>query len=174
MADDMNTRIPKLKRCSFCGKTSEQVRRLVAGPNVHICDECIMGIAAAVAFQAEVGVDENAKRMDEAAQRVRTATVTYAVRDSEMEDLHIKQGDIIGLYNGKIAVDGQNIHDVTFDLMKQIVTDDDELITVYYGKEVAQADAKALTDEIASEFDNCDVEIHMGGQPLYYYLISVE
>ena len=91
-----------------------------------------------------------------------------------MEDLHIKQGDIIGLYNGKIAVDGQNIHDVTFDLMKQIVTDDDELITVYYGKEVAQADAKALTDEIASQFDNCDVEIHMGGQPLYYYLISVE
>ena len=145
-------------------------KRVVVIPTKNVA----MGIAAAVAFQAEVGVDENAKRMDEAAQRVRTATVTYAVRDSEMEDLHIKQGDIIGLYNGKIAVDGQNIHDVTFDLMKQIVTDDDELITVYYGKEVAQADAKALTDEIASEFDNCDVEIHMGGQPLYYYLISVE
>ena len=133
-----------------------------------------MGIAAAVAFQPEVGAEENAKRMDEAAQRVRTGTVTYAVRDSVMEDLNIKQGDIIGLYNGKIVVDGHNVHDVTLDLMKEIVTDDDELITVYYGKEVAETDAQALTDEIASQFGDCDVEIHQGGQPLYYYLISVE
>ena len=133
-----------------------------------------MGIAAAVAFQADSTGEENAKRMEEAAQRVRTGTVTYAVRDSDMDDLHIKQGDIIGLYNGKIVVDGNNIHDVTAQLMQQIVTEDDELITVYYGKEVSQEDAQALTDEIAEQFDDCDVEIHKGGQPLYYYLISVE
>lgn len=133
-----------------------------------------MGIAAAVAFQADATAEDNRKRMEEAAQRVRTGTVTYAVRDSEIDGLHIKQGDIIGLYNGKIVVDGNNIHDVTADLMSQIVTEDDELITVYYGKEVAQADAQALTDEIADQFGDCDVEIHMGGQPLYYYLISVE
>ena len=133
-----------------------------------------MGIAAAVAFQAEVGAEDNAKHMEEAAQRVRTGTVTYAVRDSEMDELHIKQGDIIGLYNGKIAVDGHDIHDVTFDLMKEIVTEDDELITVYYGKEVSEEDAKRLTEEIADQFDDCDVEMHRGGQPLYYYLISVE
>ena len=112
--------------------------------------------------------------MEEAAQRVRTGTVTYAVRDSEMDDLHIKQGDIIGLYNGKIVVDGHDVHDVTMELMKAIVTEDDELITVYFGKEVAQADAQALTDEIADHYDDCDVEMHQGGQPLYYYLISVE
>lgn len=145
-------------------------RQVIVIPTKNVA----MGIAAAVAFQAEVSGEDNAKRMDEAAQRVRTGTVTYAVRDSEMDDLHIKQGDIIGLYNGKIVVDGHNIHDVTFDLMKEIVTDDDELITVYYGKEVAEADAQALTNEIADQFDDCDVEIHMGGQPLYYYLISVE
>ena len=155
---------------------AQQAAELVENQQVLVIPSknVAMGIAAAVAFQAEVSAEENAKRMDEAAQRVRTATVTYAVRDSEMEDLHIKQGDIIGLYNGKIAVDGHNIHDVTFDLMKEIVTVDDELITVYYGKEVTEADAKALTEEIADRFDDCDVEIHMGGQPLYYYLISVE
>ena len=145
-------------------------RQVIVIPTKNVA----MGIAAAVAFQSEVSGEENAKRMEEAAQRVRTGTVTYAVRDSEMDDLHIKQGDIIGLYNGKIVVDGHNIHDVSFDLMKEIVTDDDELITVYYGKEVTQADAQTLTDEIADQFDDCDVEIHMGGQPLYYYLISVE
>ena len=133
-----------------------------------------MGIAAAVAFQPNVSAEENARRMDEAAQRVRTGTVTYAVRDSEMDGLHIKQGDIIGLYNGKIVETGQSIHDVTVKLMKQIVTDDDELITVYYGKDIPEEDAQSLTDEIAGQFDDCDVEIHRGGQPLYYSLISVE
>ncbi len=133
-----------------------------------------MGIAAAVAFQGEVSAEDNAKRMDESAQRVRTGTVTYAVRDSEFEDLHIKQGDIIGLYNGKIVVAGNNIHDVAYDLMQQIVTEDDELITVYFGKEIQQDDAQQLTDEIADRYDECDVEMHDGGQPLYYYLISVE
>ena len=133
-----------------------------------------MGIAAAVAFQGDVSTEDNAKRMDEAAQRVRTGTVTYAVRDSEMDGLHIRQGDMIGLYNGKIVVTGNDVHDVTFDLMKKIVTDDDELITVYFGKDVAEHDAQTLTDEIADEFGDCDVEMHSGGQPLYYYLISVE
>ncbi len=133
-----------------------------------------MGIAAAVAFQGEVSAEDNAKRMDESAQRVRTGTVTYAVRDSEFEDLHIKQGDIIGLYNGKIVVAGSNIHDVAYDLMQQIVTEDDELITVYFGKEIKQDDAQQLTDQIADRYDECDVEMHDGGQPLYYYLISVE
>ena len=145
-------------------------RKVIVIPTKNVA----MGIAAAVAFQGEVNGEENAKRMEEAAQRVRTGTVTYAVRDSEMDDLHIKQGDIIGLYNGKIVVDGQNIHDVAFDLMKEIVTEDDELITVYFGKEVTETDAQALTDDIADQFGDCDVEIHKGGQPLYYYLISVE
>ncbi len=133
-----------------------------------------MGIAAAVAFQGEVSAEENAKRMEESAQRVRTGTVTYAVRDSDIEGLHIKRGDIIGLYNGKVIVSGSDVHDVAFDLMRKIVNEDDELITVYFGKDVAQKDAQKLTDEIAEEFGDCDVEIHMGGQPLYYYLISVE
>ncbi len=133
-----------------------------------------MGIAAAVAFQPEQSAEENAAHMEEAAQRVRTGTVTYAVRDTDLDDLHIKEGDIIGLYNGKIHTVGSSIHDVTRDLMKEIITEDDELITVYYGKDVAESDARCLTDELADAYGDCDVEMQMGGQPLYYYLVSVE
>ena len=133
-----------------------------------------MGIAAAIAFQPDLGVEDNAAAMEEAAQRVRTGTVTYAVRDTDIEDKHIKEGDIIGLYNGAIHTVGNNIHDVTRDLMKAIVTEDDELITVYYGKDTSEEDAQALTDELAELYGDCDVEMQMGGQPLYYYLVSVE
>ena len=114
------------------------------------------------------------KRMNEAAQRVRTGMVTFAVRDTDLEDWHIKQGDIIGLYNGKIQMTGHDIHDVTIRLMREIMTDDDELITVYYGKDVPEAEARGLTDEISGTYTQCDVEMLHGGQPLYYYLISVE
>lgn len=133
-----------------------------------------MGIAAAVAFQPEMSGEENAKRMEEAAQRVKTGMVTYAVRDSEWNGVHIKAGDIIGLHNGAIAYSGSNIPDVVRELMKSVVTEDDELITVYYGADVQEADAQAIADEIQEHYENCDVECHMGGQPLYYYLISVE
>ncbi len=133
-----------------------------------------MGIAAAVAFQPEVNSAENVKRMEEAAQRVKTGTITFAVRDTEYEALHIKEGDIIGLCNGKIHCTGSSVHDVALELMQELVTDDDELITVYYGKDTSEVDAQSLTEELSDLYDNCDVEAHMGGQPLYYYLISVE
>ena len=155
---------------------AQQAARLCEGKNVIVIPtkNVAMGIAAAIAFQADSTAEENAARMEEAAQRVRTGTVTFAVRDTEYEDLTIKEGDIIGLYNGKICTVGNNVHDVTRDLMKDIITEDDELITVYYGKDVAEEDAQALTDELADLYDDCDVEMQMGGQPLYYYLISVE
>ncbi len=148
----------------------------LAEKEVHVIPtkNVAMGIAAAIAFQPEQGVEENAAEMEEAAQRVRTGTVTYAVRDTEDEGLTIKEGDIIGLYNGAIHTVGNNIHDVTRDLMKEIVTEDDELITVYYGKDTNEEDAQALTDELADLYEDCDVEMQMGGQPLYYYLVSVE
>ncbi len=133
-----------------------------------------MGIAAAVAFQPDVSGDENAARMEEAAQRVKTGTVTYAVRDSEYNGVHINQGDIIGLHNGAIEYSGTSVHDVVMEMMQAIVTDEDELITVYFGQETTEADARQVTEEIADAYPDCDVECHMGGQPLYYYLISVE
>ena len=133
-----------------------------------------MGIAGAVAFQPDLSADENAQRMEEAAQRVRTGTITYAVRDSEFEDMHISEGDIIGLHNGRVAFKADNPHDVAMELLNAIVTEDDGLITVYYGQDTKEEDAQALGAEIEDKYPDCDVEVHMGGQPLYYYLIAVE
>ena len=133
-----------------------------------------MGIAAAIAFQNDAEPDENMQRMTDAAQHVKTAMVTYAIRDSEYNGIEIKQGDIIGLHNGQIEFSGQSVHDVVLEMMKEIVTDEDELITVYYGADVSEADAKAIAEEIEEQYGDCDVEYHNGGQPLYYYLISVE
>ena len=133
-----------------------------------------MGIAAAIAFQNDADPDENMQRMIEAAQHVKTAMVTYAIRDSEYNGIEIKQGDIIGLHNGQIEFSGHSVHDVVLDMMKEIVTDEDELITVYYGADVTEEDAKSIAQEIEEQYGECDVEYHNGGQPLYYYLISVE
>ena len=133
-----------------------------------------MGIAAAIAFQNDLGPDENMERMNEAAMHVKTAMVTYAIRDSEYNGIEIKQGDIIGLHNGQIEFSGHSVHDVVLEMMKQIITEEDELITVYYGSDVSEEDAKAISAEIEARYDYCDVECHNGGQPLYYYLISVE
>lgn len=148
----------------------------LAEKEVHIIPtkNVAMGIAAAVAFQPDATGEENAARMEEAAQRVKTGTVTFAVRDSEYNGVQIREGDIIGLHNGKIEYSGPNVHDVVMEMMQSIVTDEDELITVYYGADVTEQDAEALTAEIADAYTSCDVECHMGGQPLYYYLISVE
>ncbi len=133
-----------------------------------------MGIAAAVAFQPDLDPEENARRMTEASEHVKTATVTYAVRDSENNGVTIHQGDYIGLNNGQICCSGSDLSDVLSQVIHSVKTDEDELITVYYGSDVKEEDAKAFADGIADEWPDCDVECLAGGQPLYYYLISVE
>ena len=122
----------------------------------------------------DVSGEENAKRMAEAAEHVKTGTVTYAVRDSEYNGVQIHKGDIIGMHNGKIEYCGNSVHDVVLDMMKAVVTDDAELITVYYGADTTKEDAEQVAAEIAEQYPNCDVDCLLGGQPLYYYLISVE
>lgn len=133
-----------------------------------------MGIGAVVAFQPDMSPEDNTEVMTEAANRVKTGQITFAVRDSSFEDKEIKEGDIIGIYNGKIQVVGNDVHQVALELMQVLVTDEDELITVYYGADTKQEDAQALTDEFADMYQDRDVEIHYGGQPLYYYLFSAE
>ncbi len=133
-----------------------------------------MGIAAAVAFQPDAEGEKNAEAMKEAAENVKTATVTFAVRDSENNGVTIHEGDFIGLQNGQIACAGGDLDEVITRTMDAVMTEDDELITVYYGSDVSEEDAKKMADQIADSYPDCDVECLAGGQPLYYYLISVE
>ena len=148
----------------------------LAEKEVHVIPtkNVAMGIAAAVAFQADVSGAENAERMTEAANHVKTGTVTYAVRDSEYNGVQIRKDDIIGMHNGQIEYSGHSVHDVVMEMMKAIVDGEAELITVYYGADTSKEDAEAITAEIAECYPDCDVDCLMGGQPLYYYLISVE
>lgn len=133
-----------------------------------------MGIGAVIAFNAEADPEENREEMTAAAEHVKTGQITFAVRDTVFEDKEIKEGDIIGIHNGRIETVGQDIHDIAVDLVGHVVEEGDSLITVYYGQDTAEEDAQALGAEVAELFPDLDVEVQYGGQPLYYYLISAE
>ena len=133
-----------------------------------------MGIGAAIAFNPEGDVEENRESMTAAAEQVKTGQITFAVRDTVFEDKEIKEGDIIGIHNGRIETVGQSIHDIALDLVGHVVEEGDSLITIYYGQDTSEEDANALGEEVSAMFEDMDVEVQYGGQPLYYYLISAE
>ena len=133
-----------------------------------------MGISAMLAFSADMGVEENTEAMTEAAENVHTASITYAVRDTTYEGKEIHQGDIMGMIDNKLSVLGSEVHQVGLDIAEKMVSEDTDLITIYYGSDVSEEDAQKLCDALAEKYDDCDVELQYGGQPLYYYLIAVE
>lgn len=133
-----------------------------------------MGLSAAIAFSESATGEENEAAMREAAEMVHTASITYAVRDTVFDGMDIHQGDIMGMIDNKINCLGHDVAEVARELMDKMVTEDSELISIYYGADTAEADAQALFEEAQEKYPNCDVEVHMGGQPLYYYLIAVQ
>lgn len=133
------------------------------------------GIVAMLAYNPEREAKDNYEEMCAAIDSVKTGQVTYAVRDTEMEDKVIKEGDILGLYNGKIAASGKDIDQTAFDLVQDMYDDkENDLITIYYGQDVLAEQAQQLQERLEEHFENADVELHNGGQPLYYYILSVE
>ena len=145
-------------------------REVVVLPTKNVA----MGIGAVIAFNPEASVEENREAMTAAAEQVKTGQITFAVRDMVFEDKEIKEGDIIGIHNGRIEVVVRSIHDIAIELTQHVVEDGDSLITIYYGQDTKEEDANALGEEIAALFADLDVEVQYGGQPLYYYLISAE
>ena len=133
-----------------------------------------MGISAAVAFQPELSGDENEENMREAAEHVHTASITYAVRDTVFDGHEIHEGDIMGLVDNKISCLGRDVAEVAREVVASMVTDDSELITIFAGQDTSSEDAEALHAALEETYDMCDVSLHVGGQPLYYYIISVE
>ena len=133
-----------------------------------------MGISAALAFNPEEDAEANTAAMLEAADMVHTASITYAVRDTNFDDREIHSGDIMGLLDNKLTILGHEVKQVALDMAEGMVTDESALITVYYGSDVTEEDAQQLTDELTEKYPDCDVTMQYGGQPLYYYLIAVE
>ncbi len=132
------------------------------------------GISAMLAFNEELSVEENIADMTAAISNVKTGQVTYAVRDTSMNGLEIKKDDVIALMDKDIVNHGASIEEQSLELVKKMVDEDNFLITIFYGEMVEEKDAKALKSRVEEIASQCDIEIVYGGQPLYYYIISVE
>ena len=132
------------------------------------------GITAAINFSEGSSADENEQTMIDAIGSVKTGEITYAVRDTNIDDHDIRKGDFMGIGDKKILSVGTDMDQVVLDMITEMVDDSSELISLYFGADVSEGDANALKDKIAEKFSSLDVDIQNGGQPVYYYIVSVE
>ncbi|MDE6747601.1 MAG: DAK2 domain-containing protein [Lachnospiraceae bacterium] len=132
------------------------------------------GITAIINYVPDLSVTENTDTMTEEIKNVHTGQVTYAVRDTTIEDKEIKQGDFMGIGDNGILSVGSSISSVALSMIDEMMSDDMELISIYYGEDVSEDDAEALRAEVEKKYDGCDIELQNGGQPIYYYIVSVE
>ena len=132
------------------------------------------GICAVINYIAGIDDEDNLATMTEEMQNVRTAQITYAVRDTTIDDKDIKQGNIMGLGDGGLLAVGTEIKDTTMETIGSLMDDDSEIISIYYGSDISEMDAQLLADEVAEKYPDCEVELNNGGQPIYYYIVSVE
>ena len=132
------------------------------------------GISAIISFDAAKTPEENEEAMKEAISLVKTGQVTYAVRDTHIDDKEIKEGNIMGIGDHSILAVGEDIAEITKETIGLMIDEDSELISVYYGEDITEEDAQALGDELQEQYPDCEVEVYEGGQPMYYYVVSVE
>ena len=132
------------------------------------------GISAVLTFDANCSVEENLDNMKEAIAVVRSASVTYAVRTTNVDGIDVKEGDIMGLDEHSVLTTGNNISDTTIDLISKMVGEDTSNITLFYGESVSEEDAAALQSKLEEKFGSIDISMVYGGQPVYYYIISIE
>ena len=132
------------------------------------------GISAMIAFDSTVDVQENRSSMKAAVKNVKSGQVTYSVRDTSIDGKAIKEGDIMGIGDKGLVSVGNDIEQVTFDLIADAVDDEAEVISIYSGADVSDEDAEKLADRVEETYPDVDVQHYYGGQPIYYYIVSVE
>ncbi|MCM1404494.1 MAG: DAK2 domain-containing protein [Prevotella sp.] len=145
-------------------------KNIVIIPTKSVCE----GISAAIAFSPDASVDENTQTFLATMESVVSASVTYAVRDTKMDNLDIKKGDVIGLDEKSIITKGKNPNEVVMKLCEILVNDTMGSITIYYGEDVKESDAQSVAEKIQNKFPMTDVTVVNGGQNIYYYLIALE
>ncbi|MEG1711220.1 MAG: DAK2 domain-containing protein [Clostridia bacterium] len=155
---------------------AEQARGLITNKQVFVVPtkNIPQGLAATLVFNPESSVQENLNYMNNSIPSVRAGSVTFAVRSSAIDGLELNEGDIIGLDGNKIVNKGETVSMVTKDLIEKIADENNEILTLYYGKDVPEADAEVFASDIRKEHPNWEVDTHFGGQPLYYYIFSLE
>ena len=155
---------------------AKQAKKLT-GRNMYIVPSKTIpqGISALLSLNLSEDMEHNLKRASKAIRRVKTGEITYAARDGKFGRHAMKKGDILGLVDGKVEVVGTNPEQVLLSVVKSMVKDKDEIVTIYYGKDVSEEAAEAAVQSLKAVLrDDVEVELQSGGQPLYYYIISVE
>lgn len=155
---------------------ANQAASLIEEKNVFVIPTKTVpqGITALINFMPDSTAEENAQRMTEELANVKSGQVTYAVRDTLIDDKSIKQGDYMGIGDNGILSVGEDMEAVTKDMVAEMVDEDSAIISIYYGEEVEEAAAQKLGTKIEEQYPDCEVEVHFGGQPIYYYVVSVE
>ena len=127
-----------------------------------------------IGFDPEADAEENEGNMKDIIECVKTGEVTYAVRDTSINGITIKVDDIMGIDDDGIKKVGQDVEKVTLELLEEMVDEDSELISIYYGEDTTKEQAEALLEKVEETYGDCDVQLEYGGQPIYYFLLSVE
>ena len=155
---------------------AEQSKKLVENKKIHVVPtkNVPQGFAAALAFDPDLPADENLINMMHAADGVTVGQVTYAVRDTKIDGFSLEKGDIIGLDNKKILTKGKDLAGVVTKLVSKLYDESHETLSVYYGSDVKEEDAMILCDNLRVKFPDLEIEFYYGGQPIYYYIISLE
>lgn len=156
---------------------------MAANQAAEICDKDIrviptttipQGIACATMFNPDLEVEDNFNELKEAINAVKTGSITYAVRDTEIDGINIKEGNMLGLVEGKIREVGEDKKAVACKVLDDMINEESELVTVYYGEEVSDNEANQFEQELQEQYEDLDIQFYKGNQPLYYFLISVE
>ena len=155
---------------------ANQAASLCEGKNIIVIPTANVpqGISAMIAFDSTADVDENKSSIKAAVKNVKSGQVTYSVRDTSIDGKAIKEGDIMGIGDKGLVSVGDDIEQVTFDLIADGVDDDSEVISIYNGADVSQEDADKLAARVEEAYPDVDVQCYYGGQPIYYYIVSVE
>jgi uncharacterized protein len=155
---------------------AQQAESLIEDKDVRVLNtkSIPQGLSACIMFNPEVGIEDNIEEMSSAFGQVKTASVTYAIKDSLIEGVAINAGDYMGILEKSILVSSQDKMDVTMQLLRQAVTPDDGLITILIGEDVTTEEADQMKDFIEKEFDHCEFEIHQGHQPVYSFIFGIE
>ena len=156
--------------------SAEQSRTLVQNRNIFVLQtkDIPQGLAAVLNFSPDASLSENLENMTTAFVGIDAGQVTYAVRDTVIDKFTIKKGDIIGLDKGSIVTSGKDVEAVTTKLIEGMLTEGKEVVTLYYGQDVSEEKAEAFAEKLQNNHPDIEFILHYGGQPLYYYVLSVE
>ena len=155
---------------------ANQARELVQEKNIIVIPTKTVpqGISAIISYDPDKTIEENQKAMNDVIATVKTCEITYAIRDTTIDDKEIHQGDIMAVGDSGMLAVGRDIQETALEAVTSMMTDDAALISIYYGKEFSEENANRIARELTSRYPDCDVEVNNGGQPVYYCIISVE